>query len=365
MATERKRKHTPHQPTGQWISTEKRHAIYERDDYRCQHCNRDLRGAPASEITLDHIRMQAHGGSNEPLNLLTACHTCNSQHRNLGNEEVMAKKARRNSTVAPEDRLDDQFTPGGSPQEIDFRNRILEYMEIDSSQILDHPLNPRKHTNQQRAAMKGVLSEIGIADAVLVYKSQRAGGAYVAIDGHMRKNDFSGQWPCLVLDLDDAEADLYIQVHDPVSQMANTDLDILNMLRDKAEFDDASVRVMLDGIGTWQPGGQKAKGQKDDADPGQDSDPNDEPIPEMELQPYEHYDYLLVLATSSFDWNFLVGRFDLESVDGSTDPRHRKFGLGRAITADVLIRLIRERDQAVSQLAALQQQKLAPAQEVS
>ena len=367
MATQRKRNRTPHQPTGQWISKRKRHAIYDRDDWQCQYCGRDLRHADLSEITLDHIHTQADGGSNDPSNLITACHTCNSAHKNIGQEDIMAKKARRNATVPPEERTDDQLTDEAPPapaqrQEedtggINLRDRITGFERIDSSQIHDHPLNPRKHTNQQRAAMRGVLTEIGIADAVLVYHSERAGGNLVAIDGHMRKNDFGGLWPCLITDLSDAEADKYIQVHDPVSQMADTDMEIMNRLRDAGEFEDASVRIMLDGIDTWTPG-KKQKGKKDDA-PAADEpqhDPNDDPIPEMELQPYEHYDYLLSLFTTTFDWNWICTRLDIKQVDGSTDPGTRRIGLGRAIPGARLIAELKRGDEAITQVAELERE---------
>lgn len=364
MATERKRRHTPHQPTGQWISTKKRRAIYERDDYKCQHCGRDLRHADPSEITLDHIRMQSHGGSNDPLNLLTACHRCNSQHRNIGSEDIMSKKALRNTLVPPDQRDDSQLEAGTSSApgstEINIRDRIVEFVRINSSEILDHPKNPRKHNNQQRAAMKGVLKEIGIADAVLLYKSERAGGQYVAIDGHMRKNDFGGLWPCLVTDLNDEEADKYVQVHDAVGQMATVDMDIMNQLREAGEFEDASVRIMLDGLESWQPGkkpkGEKAGKEEAEAD---EHDPNDDPIPEMELQPYEHYDYLLSLFTTTFDWNWICTRLDIKQVDGSTDPRYKKVGLGRAIPGARLIAELKRGDDAVAKVAQLERELAA------
>lgn len=52
-----------------------RFEVLQRDGFRCQYC-----GAPASKIELhvDHIHPVAAGGTNDPLNLITACIDCNA-----------------------------------------------------------------------------------------------------------------------------------------------------------------------------------------------------------------------------------------------------------------------------------------------
>lgn len=52
-------------------------AIYLRDRFCCVYCLADLHGVAPSDITLDHVRSQADGGSNEPSNLVTCCRSCN------------------------------------------------------------------------------------------------------------------------------------------------------------------------------------------------------------------------------------------------------------------------------------------------
>ncbi len=81
--TERKRLHSPSQPTGCWIRPEKRLAIYLRDGFRCVYCLVDLHDADPRDITLDHIKCQADGGDNSEGNLVTACRSCNSSRRSL------------------------------------------------------------------------------------------------------------------------------------------------------------------------------------------------------------------------------------------------------------------------------------------
>jgi 5-methylcytosine-specific restriction endonuclease McrA len=65
-------------PSGQWIRTDARLAIYLRDGMRCVYCGRDLHGAAPEEMTLDHVWPWSLGGENEPTNLVTACKHCNS-----------------------------------------------------------------------------------------------------------------------------------------------------------------------------------------------------------------------------------------------------------------------------------------------
>lgn len=77
MATRTKKARSKYQATGQWIRADKRLAIYLRDRFTCLYCCRDLHGADPADITLDHIRCQADGGSNHESNLVTCCRACN------------------------------------------------------------------------------------------------------------------------------------------------------------------------------------------------------------------------------------------------------------------------------------------------
>jgi hypothetical protein len=55
---------------------ENRLQIYERDEYKCRYCGKQLTRFTA---TLDHIVAVANGGENTYENLITACLLCNSQ----------------------------------------------------------------------------------------------------------------------------------------------------------------------------------------------------------------------------------------------------------------------------------------------
>lgn len=70
------------QPSGgSWIRPEKRLAINLRDAMRCVYCCADLHAADPKDVTLDHIKCKADGGTNHESNLVTACRSCNSSRQ--------------------------------------------------------------------------------------------------------------------------------------------------------------------------------------------------------------------------------------------------------------------------------------------
>lgn len=61
------------------LSMSARFHVLERDGFRCQYCGRGVPELRAGEeLVVDHILPLAHGGTNDPSNLTTACSACNS-----------------------------------------------------------------------------------------------------------------------------------------------------------------------------------------------------------------------------------------------------------------------------------------------
>ena len=54
----------------------KRLRIYMRDKFRCQYCGEKK---AAAQLTLDHIMPRSRGGDNSPVNIVTACVSCNNR----------------------------------------------------------------------------------------------------------------------------------------------------------------------------------------------------------------------------------------------------------------------------------------------
>ena len=127
----------------------------------------------------------------------------------------------------------------------DYRNRILGLEYIPARDLTPHPGNWRDHPTAQVEALKGVLNEVGIAGALLAYRSERQGGALVVIDGHLRKDAAPQKWPVLVLDVTDEEADYLLATHDPLAAMATADAGALDALLSSVNSGEAAVQAML------------------------------------------------------------------------------------------------------------------------
>jgi cytochrome c553 len=73
------------------VSKSVRFEVFKRDSFKCQYC-----GASAPDILLqiDHIKPVSQGGTNDILNLLTACANCNSGKSNkaLDDSSALAKR---------------------------------------------------------------------------------------------------------------------------------------------------------------------------------------------------------------------------------------------------------------------------------
>jgi 5-methylcytosine-specific restriction endonuclease McrA len=68
-----------------WIRQNTRLAIYLRDGLSCCYCGESVEDG--ARLTLDHLKPHSRGGGNEPTNLVTCCHRCNSSR---GNRSVRA-----------------------------------------------------------------------------------------------------------------------------------------------------------------------------------------------------------------------------------------------------------------------------------
>jgi hypothetical protein len=57
------------------VSMSIRFRVFVRDEYQCQYCGASATGSQPLEI--DHIIPRSQGGTDDPGNLITACHACN------------------------------------------------------------------------------------------------------------------------------------------------------------------------------------------------------------------------------------------------------------------------------------------------
>ena len=127
------------------------------------------------------------------------------------------------------------------------RDRIKELRRVPARELRPNPRNWRTHPAAQQNALRGVLAEVGYADALLA--RELADGSLELIDGHLRAETTpDAVVPVLVLDVDQQEADKILLTLDPLAAMAGVDQEQLAGLIESAQFASAEVEQLLDGL---------------------------------------------------------------------------------------------------------------------
>lgn len=126
------------------------------------------------------------------------------------------------------------------------RDRVKELRRVPASELRANPKNWRTHPPAQEAALKGVLAEIGFADAMIARETE---DGLELIDGHLRREVMGDQEvPVLVLDVTEEEADKLLLTYDPLAAMAHADMNNLLALASLTEFESPAVFDMLEAL---------------------------------------------------------------------------------------------------------------------
>ena len=126
------------------------------------------------------------------------------------------------------------------------KDRVKELRRVPASELRANPKNWRRHPPSQEAALRGVLEDIGFADAVIARETD---DGLELIDGHLRQEVMGDQVvPVLIVDVTEEEADKMLLTYDPLAMMAHADQDqLLNLLRD-TQFESQAVNDMLEAV---------------------------------------------------------------------------------------------------------------------
>ena len=65
------------------VKLEIRKEIWERDNYQCTYCEKDIDKKRGSHLTVDHVVPRTQGGANHISNLVTCCSECNKKKGHL------------------------------------------------------------------------------------------------------------------------------------------------------------------------------------------------------------------------------------------------------------------------------------------
>lgn len=126
------------------------------------------------------------------------------------------------------------------------KDRIVDLRRVRAGDLIPNPKNWRLHPKAQAEAMRGVLAEIGMADALLVRETP---AGLMLIDGHLRADLIPDeQVPVLVLDLTESEADMLLATLDPLAAMAEASKDKLEELLRSIQTESDPLKDLLDDI---------------------------------------------------------------------------------------------------------------------
>jgi hypothetical protein len=127
------------------------------------------------------------------------------------------------------------------------RDRIKELRRVPARELRPNPRNWRTHPDSQRDALRGVLAEIGYADALLVRELEDQ--SLELVDGHLRAETTPDSMvPVLVLDVTEEEADKILLTLDPLAALAGTDQERLAHLLSTTKFTSPQLEQMLDDL---------------------------------------------------------------------------------------------------------------------
>jgi hypothetical protein len=200
----------------------------------------------------------------------------------------------------------------------------LEWIEAGS--LTENPLNWRRHSQEQLQSIRELLAdpEVGWAGACLY--NERTGRL---IDGHARKTVVDPKTPVPVLVGDwspEAEAKILATL-DPVGAMAQGDADAYAKLIEQVSADGLWVRDLLHNTAAGL-NAVDAAGDEEDAD---DDDAPGAGLPQMECQPFEQHDYVMLMFHNDQDFQQACELLGIQKVQIEYPGGLRKIGLGRVI----------------------------------
>jgi DNA modification methylase len=128
-----------------------------------------------------------------------------------------------------------------------YKNRIIRHAHEKPDQLLSNPFNWRLHSQHQNRVLDATLSEIGWVQSVIV--NQTTGHI---VDGHLRvslaiKHD-EPQVPVVYIEVTENEEKALLALIDPIAGLAAQDDDMLRMLIDQVEIENATIQGFLDDL---------------------------------------------------------------------------------------------------------------------
>ena len=130
---------------------------------------------------------------------------------------------------------------------MEIRNRVRELRRVKASELVPNENNWRRHGAAQSSALKGLLAEIGYADALIA--RELPDGRLQLLDGHLRRETTPNmEVPVLVVDVTQEEGKKILLTLDPLAAMAEADKTSVDSLLATVHTDSVAVSAMLERI---------------------------------------------------------------------------------------------------------------------
>jgi hypothetical protein len=196
----------------------------------------------------------------------------------------------------------------------------LEWIEAGS--LTENPLNWRRHSPEQLQSIRDLLNDpdIGWAGACLYNERTKR-----LVDGHARKTvaDPKTPVPVLVGNWSEEAEKKILATLDPVCAMAQGDADAYAALVENINAESLWVRDLLHNTQA----GLNAVAEDDEEAPTEPS----AVLPQMECQPFEHHDYIMLIFKNEQDFQQACERLGIQRVQVTYPGGQQKIGLGRCI----------------------------------
>jgi len=202
-------------------------------------------------------------------------------------------------------------------------DKLVPLAELETRR---HPKNPNTHSAAQIAAIAAVLEGNGWRQSIVV--SNRSG---LMTRGHGRLD------AALLMGFETAPVD-FQDYESEAAEIADMVAD--NRLSELSEMDeDQLLRVLSELKAAGHDIALTGFTEEDLAKLTDLTDETDklETIPQMELQAFEHYDYLMFMFQDIRDWLRVIQLLNVGKVNFSISRKTQKIGIGRVINGKRLL----------------------------
>jgi len=218
-------------------------------------------------------------------------------------------------------------------------SRQLRLEWIEAGTLADNPSNWRRHSQEQLQSIRELLDDPEVGWAGVCLFNERTGRL---IDGHARKSvvDPKTPVPMLVGNWSEEAERKILATLDPVGAMALGDAAAYQALVESVQADGLWVRDLLQT--TLRDLDSQAAAAEDPDATAADGAPS-QVLAQMECQPFEHHDFLMLIFRNDQDLQMACEKLGIKRVAIQYPGGKQKIGLGRVIDGPKAIRILEEK----------------------